>query len=71
MLTEELQIAMDQKSVFRIDNIARNDKLVRLYTGFLSHYILLAFLEFLGPAVANLKYWGEKREKGNVTIRES
>ena len=44
VLTEKLQVAMDQKSVFGIDNIAGNDKLVNLYTGFPSYDILLAFL---------------------------
>ena len=34
VLTEKLQVAMDQKSVFGIDRIAGNDKLVSLYTGF-------------------------------------
>ena len=43
VLTEKLQVAMDQKSVFRIDDIARNDQSVRLYTGFPSYDILLAF----------------------------
>ena len=41
--------------MFGIDNIAGNDS---LYTWFPSYDILLAFFEFLGPAVAN--YWGEK-----------
>ena len=40
----KLQVAMDRKSVFGIDDIARNDKLVTLYTGFPSYDILLAFL---------------------------
>ena len=40
----KLQVAMDQKSVFGIDDIAGNDKLVTLYTGFPSYDILLAFL---------------------------
>ena len=30
---------------------------------FPSYDILLAFLEFLGPAVANLHYWGEKERE--------
>ena len=44
VLTEKLQVAMDRKSVFGIDDIAGNDKLVTLYTGFPSYDILLAFL---------------------------
>ena len=59
---------MDQKSVFGINRIAGNDKLVSLYTGFPSYDILLAFFEFLGPVVANLNYWGgKKRAKEYVT----
>ena len=49
--------------MFGIDDIAGNDKLVSLYTGFPSYDILLAFFEFLGPAVANLNYWGEKERE--------
>lgn len=63
VLTEKLQVAVEHKSVFGIDNIAGNDKLVNLYTGFPSDDILLAFFEFLGPAVANLNYWGEKERE--------
>ena len=54
-MTEWLQVAMDQKSAFRIDNIARNSKfvysisIVRHSTG---------FFEFLGPAVTKTNYWG-------------
>ena len=69
VLTEKLQVAMDQKSVFGIDSIAGNDKLVHLYTGFPSYDNLLAFFEFLGPAVANLNYWGEK-ERERVRHRQ-
>ena len=49
--------------MFGIDDIAGNDKLVSLYTGFPSYDFLLAFFEFLGPAVANLNYWGEKERE--------
>ena len=48
------------KRPFRLEDIAQNDQLVRLYTGFPSYDVLLAFFEFLGPAVNHLKYWGTK-----------
>ena len=49
--------------LFRIDQICRNDSLVGFYTGFASYEILLLFVEFLGPAIHNLKYWGESERK--------
>ena len=36
------------------------NNLVRMYTGFSSYVILLAFFEFLGPSVHKLNYWGSK-----------
>lgn len=37
-----------------------NDRLIKLYTGFPSYEVLLAFYEFLGPVVDNIQYWGER-----------
>ena len=37
-----------------------NDSLVKMYTGFPSYELLVAFFDFLGPAVNNLNYWGAK-----------
>ena len=45
---------------FRLEDIAYDDHLVHFYTGFTSYEILLAFYEFLGPAVNQLQYWGSK-----------
>ncbi len=64
VLTNKLQVAIDQRRPFKLDDIAGNDKLVQLYTGFSSHDILLAFFEFLGSAVTKLNYRGEKRKEG-------
>ena len=33
---------------------------MKLYTGFPSYEVFLAFYEFLGPAVDELTYWGDK-----------
>ena len=41
-------------------DIAANDGLVKLYTGFKCHEDFMSFYEFLGPAVDELKYWGDK-----------
>lgn len=55
----------NQKSrYFRLQDIADNNKLVRFYTGFESYDLLIAFYEFLGDAVNNLRYWGTKPPKG-------
>ena len=45
---------------FRIEQIANDDSLVSLYTGFPSYEVLLSFFEFLGPAAHNLHYHGSK-----------
>lgn len=43
--------------------IASKQDLIKLYTGFPSYEIFLAFYEFLGPSVINLTYLGEKQTK--------
>ena len=48
---------------FQLENIASNDTLVKFYTGFSSSAILLAFFNFLGPAVNNFTYWGTKQKE--------
>ena len=37
-----------------------DDSLVKLYTGFPSFELLVAFYKFLGPSVDHLNYWGTK-----------
>ena len=49
------------KKPFRLEDIAHDDRLVRCYTGFPSYIVLLAFFDFLGPAVNHLEYWGSKK----------
>ena len=51
-------------SYFRLKNIAHVDSLIHFYTGFQSYEILLAFYDFLGPSVNNLRYWGSKSTTG-------
>ena len=45
---------------FRIEQVKHDDHLVRFYTGFITYRIFLAFFNFLGLVVNNLKYWGSK-----------
>ena len=54
------QLSRTGKSVFRIQQIAHDDSLVSLYTGFPSYEVLTAFFDFLGPAAHNLHYHGSK-----------
>ena len=49
-----------ERRPFRIEDIAHDDRLIHFYTGFSSYDVLLAFYEFLGPAVDKLQYWGGK-----------
>ena len=51
------------KRDFRLEHIADDDSLIHFYTGFQSYELLLAFFEFLGPAVDNLTYWGSKKSE--------
>ena len=60
-LQSELQC--QRPRFFRIESIAHDDMLVRFYTGFTSYAILLAFFQFLGPAVNNLTYWDTERKE--------
>lgn len=39
VLTHKLQVAVEQQNLFTIDDIAGNNKLVKLYTGFPSYEI--------------------------------
>ena len=49
--------------LFRIEQIADNDSLVKFYTGFASYALFLMFFEFLGPSVYRLSYWGDHERK--------
>ena len=61
MLSRKLKtIEKLKRTVFTMDCIANDDKLIRFYTGFTSYDIFVAFFEFLGPSVTQLNYWGEK-----------
>ena len=44
---------------FRLSNFT-TDRDVRFYTGFPNYRSLMAFYEFLGPAVNSLSYWGSE-----------
>ena len=57
-LRKELDTA--QKRSFCIDDIASDDNLITLYTGFPSYDVLISFFKFLGPAAYNLNYIGSK-----------
>ena len=41
-----------------VEDVAGNDELVKLYTGFTTYSVFLAFYEFLGPSVNELAYRG-------------
>ena len=61
VLKEKVKTLESKRVHFRIENIAHDDKLVRLYTGFISYMVLLSFFEFLGPSVNELSYWGGRQ----------
>ena len=58
--SENQHLDMKLQRRFRVEDITHDDNLVRMYTGFSSYVILLAFFEFLGPSVHRLNYWGSK-----------
>ena len=47
-----------------MEQVKHDDKLIRFYTGFVSYAVFLSFFNFLGPAVNELRYRGEKEGKG-------
>ena len=49
------QQASSQCKPFRLSCIAHSDSLVHFYTGFYSYKLLIAFFEFLGPVVHELR----------------
>ena len=55
------KLALPKKTRFGIEDIAHDDGLVKVYTGFISYAVLLSFFEFLGPSVNELSYWGGKK----------
>ena len=57
---------MEPNKYFCIEDIAHDDGLVRLYTGFISYCVLLNFYKFLGPAVNDLSYWGGRKGKSSI-----
>ena len=61
MLKEKVKTQESKRVHFRIENITHDDKLVRLYTGFISFMVLMSFFEFLGPSVNELSYWGGRQ----------
>ena len=56
----KFSLEMSLRKPFRLDHISHDERLMRSYTGFSSYVILLAFFDFLGPAVNHLEYWGTK-----------
>ena len=66
--TKHLRNLVDSEKVplpllFRIEQIAENDSLVKFFTGFASYALFINFFEFLGPAVYRLNYWGDVQRK--------
>jgi len=66
-LKQELQ--KKEKNPFQVEDIMHDDSLVKLYTGFPSFELLVAFYKFLGPSVDHLNYWGTKNS--TVTRQKS
>ena len=52
----KLKLSKPEKKTFSVEGVAGNDDLVRLYTGFTTYSVFLAFYEFLGPSVNELTY---------------
>ena len=58
---KQIKANLEQQK-FRLKNIASDDKMVILYTGFPSYFALLACFRFLGPAVEYLSFTGRNGE---------
>ena len=61
-----------KKTYFRIDDRKNDDKLVRLYTGLISHALFFSFLEFLGTTCKPSPFLGvEGRDSCQTSSKET
>ena len=58
-----------ERTTLRVEDIAGDDSLVKLYTGFSTYSVFIEFYAFLGPSVNELTYWGDK-ETGGIRRRQ-
>ena len=58
------------KKTFSVEDVAGNDGLVKLYTGFTPYSVFLAFYEFLGPSVNERAYRGVSQCAQNDNVNE-
>ena len=56
----KLKLSKAVRKTFSVEDVAGNDDLVKLYTGFTTYSVFLAFYEFLGPSVNELTYRSRK-----------
>ena len=47
----KLKLSTNARKTFSVEDVAGNDDLVKLYTGFTTYSVFIAFYEFLGPSV--------------------
>ena len=52
------QASKVSRKTFYVEDVAGSDELVKLYTGFTTYSVFLAFYEFLGPSVNSHAYRG-------------
>ena len=57
----KLKLSEIARKTFSVEDVAGNDDLVKLYTGFTTYSVFLAFYDFLGPSVNELAYRGVSR----------
>ena len=54
----KFKLSKMSRKTFSVEDVAGNDDLVKLYTGFTTYSVFLAFYEFLGSSVNELAYRG-------------
>ena len=69
-LKSRVKALTDVRVYFRISDIAGNDKYAKLYNGFDCYEILLAFIDFLGPSISTLMYWGRILKESCTNLLE-
>lgn len=69
LLKKKVESLESRRKAFRIEDISNDDSLTKLYTGFVSFGVLKCFYEFLGPAVNELSYWGERKNTAHKRRR--
>ena len=67
----KLKLSKVARKSFSVEDVVGNNDLEKLYTGFTTYSVFLAFYDFLGPSVNELAYRGVPQHAQNNNVNES